>query len=469
MPWPGSPTPSATGARRRLGVACLSASTALLSASACLPSAATPSGDAAPAARVSATERVRERGRVVHPSDGDTFWICRSGDGDCDESSGADSWTSVRFMSVQAMEVRHDGDQPTDEAEEGIPWVTEDQCHAREAADRVEDLTLGRRVELRSMRADSTSYGRLRRSVFLEEGGELVDLQKRLLSEGHALWMPLPARLGEYAHNAEYNEAAQRAASRGVGLWDTDFCGPVPSPGARLAVDLRWDADGNDLENVNGEWVRLRNVGSTSVALEGWTLRNASWDVHTFGRHTLGPGGSVTVHSGRVPSGGARSGHVYLGSQEPVYQNVEARTGLGGGTYLFDTRGNLRAWQMYPCLVDCPSNPGLRITAVSYDPEGDDQRNVNGEYVRIRNTASRTVSLAPYVLQEGGRQLSFATAASLRAGETLTVRVGHGRDTRLTKYWGNDQAILANSGGAVRLLTYPGRRMACRSWRSGSC
>lgn len=82
----------------------------------------------------------------------------------------------------------------------------------------------------------------------------------------------------------------------------------VPGATASAASCVRFvasnfDAPGNDnyAENLNGEWVRIKNVCSTTKSIGGWRI-------HDYGRkHTytipsgfrIGAGRSVTLYTGR--------------------------------------------------------------------------------------------------------------------------------------------------------------------------
>lgn len=70
------------------------------------------------------------------------------------------------------------------------------------------------------------------------------------------------------------------------------------SPGA--------DKGGNT--SLNAEYVRLTNTTGTARSLKGWTLRDRSGHVHTFGAFTLKARATVTVHTGK---GTATSAHRY--------------------------------------------------------------------------------------------------------------------------------------------------------------
>jgi Lamin Tail Domain len=49
---------------------------------------------------------------------------------------------------------------------------------------------------------------------------------------------------------------------------------------------------------LNREYVVLKNTGKHAVTVTGWTLRDTSRHVYSFGRFTIKAGASVTVHTG---------------------------------------------------------------------------------------------------------------------------------------------------------------------------
>ena len=411
---------------------------------------------------------------AVYPSDGDTIWVCIDGDSSC-KVNDSSTWTSVRLMSIQAMETRHNGEISKEALAAGVPSMTVDQCHGADATAALNTLVFGKstwdtaklsslKLRLRSEREGSSSYGRLRRTVEVYNGGSWVDVQAELLKAGHVMFMPLPYSLGENAHNTEYNTLGQRAARSGKNLWDTDYCGSGPNQTAKLVIDIKYDANGNDLTNVNGEWIRIRNMGTTAIDLKGYSIRTASWQVYDFTTSTIvGAKNWIMVHSGKKPST-VKSRHYYMGKAKPFLLNSG-----GGGAYLFDKQGDMRAWSMYMCLTSCPTNPGLDITKVNANAKGNDFTNVNGEYIVLKNTSTKTILLAPYMLKEGGQQFSFSAGAYLRAGESVKVRVGKGKNTHFTKYMGYSKPTLPNGGGKVQLRTYTGLVLDCKSWGTGHC
>lgn len=97
---------------------------------------------------------------------------------------------------------------------------------------------------------------------------------------------------------------------------------------AQAAPSLRfhgaqYDSPGTDNRSnasLNAEWISLVNTGTTSVNLRGWTVRDASRHVYTFGNVTIpGRGGRIWLHTGR---GTNTATNLYWGSGNYVWNNT---------------------------------------------------------------------------------------------------------------------------------------------------
>jgi hypothetical protein len=73
-----------------------------------------------------------------------------------------------------------------------------------------------------------------------------------------------------------------------------------PAPSApRIGTETRFDADGDDVANLNDEWVRFTNEGTQPLDLTGWIVRDDGLThAHVFETLTLAPGAAVTLYSG---------------------------------------------------------------------------------------------------------------------------------------------------------------------------
>ena len=65
----------------------------------------------------------------------------------------------------------------------------------------------------------------------------------------------------------KYRVMIAQTQLKGIGLWSPDLCGPLEQPEAKLSVNVNWDAQSNDSDNINGEYAIIRNVGESNVML----------------------------------------------------------------------------------------------------------------------------------------------------------------------------------------------------------
>lgn len=93
---------------------------------------------------------------------------------------------------------------------------------------------------------------------------------------------------------------------------------------------VRFNAPGDDRENLNGEWVRLTNTGEGPVLVAGWTLSDASGtDPYIFPAIVILPAESVTVYVG---SGTMNGTALFMGRTNPVFGNSGDMATLKDGT-----------------------------------------------------------------------------------------------------------------------------------------
>jgi micrococcal nuclease len=272
-------------------------------------------------------------GKVAWVADGDTPLVDIAGD-------GTSKPVSVRLLGVQAME-QH--------VYNPVPSKRRGECHALAATARVEALVKagGGVVRLTAQNAGTSSRNRPVRSIAVKIHGKWYDIGLDLIRNGYALWWP---DRNEYAWNAAYRQAAQLAARSGRNLYDTDACGVGPSQAAPLSLTVNYDPPGNDGVNLNGEWARVDNAGSTAVPLAGWWVRDSALRRYTFPAGTVvAAHGAVYVHVG---SGTATVTDKYWGLTTPIFDNPTFdQYAMGDGGYLFDPQGDLRAWMLWPAVV----------------------------------------------------------------------------------------------------------------------
>ncbi|MEU4570235.1 lamin tail domain-containing protein [Micromonospora sp. NPDC023956] len=273
-------------------------------------------------------------GTVVRVVDGDTV-IARI--------KGKKHPVRIRITGLNAMEL-------TDYR----PGHRDGECHARQAARRMEELVLNKRVKItaRNSGSESGKRHRLRRSLEVKKEGKWIDPAAELMKEGLALWLPNKV---EYLPNATYPVLAARAAREGRGLWDTDSCGAGPSQNAVLRVTVKWRGD---------ESVSIDNLGAKPVSLAKWWLRDSSYlgdraRGYEFPSSAVVPaGGTIVLHVGKGKNGDdhyywkpkkrKKDDRVLDKKNDRIFDNVTgAPEHMADGAYLFDPDGDLRAAHQY--------------------------------------------------------------------------------------------------------------------------
>ena len=95
----------------------------------------------------------------------------------------------------------------------------------------------------------------------------------------------------------------------------------------------RFNADGDDWQNLNGEYIRITNRGPDPVSLNGWVLADSTGShPYLFPAFILFPESSVSVYTG---SGPINDTALFMGQTQPVWSNS------GDEAVLEDNRGNV--------------------------------------------------------------------------------------------------------------------------------
>ncbi|MFC5367064.1 lamin tail domain-containing protein [Salinirubrum litoreum] len=181
-------------------------------------------------------------------------------------------------------------------------------------------------------------YGRLLAYVYVD--GESFNYG--LIRQGYARMYD-----SDFVDRPRFSAAETEAQSDGRGVWgECATADPTASTGAtddtddtdgtsgsdatastttdRLAVSVVADAEGNDNENLNGEYVTLRNRGDDSLDLSGWQITDEAGKTYTFpDGTTLAGGATLRVHSGSGADDGTdyywnRSGAVWNNGGDTV-------------------------------------------------------------------------------------------------------------------------------------------------------
>ena len=396
--------------------------------------------------------------------------VIRVADGDTLNVKFADnSEEVVRFLAIQAFEEHDNGTGDPD-------------CNAEIATDRLAEILgcdtdsdncLSRPLVTLKVWDESlldSSGKRLLRFVFIDDGnGGEINVGLQLVQEGYVLAWPQPE---ENFYNEDLWLAQQNAMDNQRGpLWNSELseCHNPEHEDAQLDMWVNWDAPGNDGQNLNGEWVKIKNIGPSEVDLSHWRVRDTGQqNPFQFPNGTiLSAEETITVYVGE----GSNIGNTfYMNENYSIFDN-----NLPDGAYLLDywgdssRAGDIISSFTYPCLRDCsdPLQGKVRIKA-NYDAEGDDSTNPNGEWVDIRNISNEDVDLLKYRLQSdpvGSAIFNFDENSIIPPNETMRVYIGQSKSSSsLEKYWGNSTSILSNSKDSVWLDTYDGILIDSDSW-----
>jgi endonuclease YncB( thermonuclease family) len=382
-------------------------------------------------------------GKVTSINDGDTFDV----DIDGDHKKKA---YHVRFIGIQAMELTVHSENPR---------KRRGQCHGLEATNFVVNQVKKAhgRVRITAQHPTTDHLGRWFRTPQLRIGGKWVDLGEMEMQRGLTLWMH-----HEPSIDSLYNRLEQEAALRGIGMFDTTHCGVGPDQDVPLKLMVMSDPFGDEAKDgFNSEWVRIQNLSPTkSISLARWWLRDSELRRYTFPAGTVVPAGkTITLHVGR---GNRTATNFYWGLRNSVWENSAAGGGVGDGAYLFDPKGDLRSWMIYPCLVSCtdPNQGALRLTA---NPFGN-------EFVMVTNVSNHVVDLYGYELRFPGGY-AFPEGTILQPGQSTRVNIegSPSSDSTRSLHLGHLGPYMPDSGGSVDLSTFSEIRIACDAWGNGHC
>ncbi|MFW5911738.1 MAG: lamin tail domain-containing protein [Halolamina sp.] len=233
---------------------------------------------------------------------------------------------TVRLLGVDTPEVHAEND-PTEFP--GVPDSDAGRTCLREwgerASEHAKDELSGENVTL-SFDANEPRrgyYGRL--LAYIHVDGD--EFNYGLITRG------LARRYddSQFEYRDRYGTAEEAARSSGTGLWgacatedpqtSTETPYPVADGGDPLRiVEIHADAEGDDRENLNDEYVSFENAGDEPIDLSNWTVSDEADHEYTFPEGSeLGANETLTLHTG---SGEDGDGAYYWDQGSPVWNNA---------------------------------------------------------------------------------------------------------------------------------------------------
>jgi micrococcal nuclease len=232
-------------------------------------------------------------------------------DGDTLRLSFPDGRTeTLRILGIDTPEVTPRGNDPG--TFDGItdPWLLSQW--GKEAALYTRSRLDGQVVTVESDRDAGTRdpYGRLLATLTLPDG---TDYGEELLMRGLARVYSRET----FSRKDRYLEIQQDAMDARTGIWSS--LGPLHGSSGQIGIAaVHYDAAGDDRENLNDEYLTIRNTAASSVDLTGWQVRDSDGFVYIFPAVSLAPGQTLDLHTG---NGTPSAGEIFMGSPVPVLNN----------------------------------------------------------------------------------------------------------------------------------------------------
>ena len=250
---------------------------------------------------------------VIYVIDGDTF--------DAEFPNG--STGRVRLLGVDTPEKYPDKNKLNEY--DGINNLYYLSFWAEKATNFTESWLDGKEVYIQfdDLAGFKGYYGRWLCYVYLKNG---TDFNAELLKRGYARVY----EEGNFHKKYYYLTLQDQAMENKVGLWKYSYS---PEEIYLEIVYVHYDAEGDDRENLNDEYVVIKNEGDEPVYMGGFTLSDEANHVYTFPlSFVLDVNSTVTVHTGY---GTDTEKDLYWNRGSPVWNNDHDTA------YLRDNFGNI--------------------------------------------------------------------------------------------------------------------------------
>lgn len=355
----------------------------------------------------------------------------------------------------------------------GINTPEKGQNYYEEANNRLKELVEGKGVRLEKDVDDKGKYGRLLRYVFIND--EFVNL--KLVREGYAHVYVIPPNT---KYQTDLEKAEEKAKEEGLRIWNSS-----ENFGCIGIAYFRWNAEGNDCNNPNGEYVTFKNTCPEPVNMKGWTVKDRGTNIYTFPEVSLPSNEMVTLYSG---PGKDTSRELYWDEEKqcPAIWNND-----GDSLYLRDEEGYLVVDYDYPeeTVISTTSTTTSSIvtptttlsssttttsiisattstiqtttsttsTTVSsevyikdaqFDAPGNERENLNGEWVEI---CDGNTDMKDWSLNDEGEKHKYSFPNGFVLEGCVKVHTGSGTDTSKDLYMGRGAPIWNNDGDIATL------------------
>lgn len=191
------------------------------------------------------------------------------------------------------------------------PEMKPHEDYGPEARAFTASLVEGKTVQLLYGSTLRDGYGRLVAGVMVD--GKNLSIE--LLEQGYGHMFVIPP---DHTDLKPFIAAQERARTARRGIWST-----ARFQGALHITSFHANADGDDRENVNGEYLRVCNVSPDPVDLSGYSIADISGNKYVFPQVIVPAGYTFKLHSGKGTDDVDTEAQitVHLQSADPIWNN----------------------------------------------------------------------------------------------------------------------------------------------------
>ncbi len=192
----------------------------------------------------------------------------------------------------------------------GIDTPEKGQYYYQEAKDRLTELIGGKEIILEPDQTNKDKYDRLLRYVYVNRT-DLVNIV--LVREGLATVYIIPP---DNAYEEDLLKAEAAAREQNLGIWQYEG---IPDVFCIGIFYMRYNAMGDDKDNLNDEYVEFRNKCEYPIGMTGWEVMDASGHKYVFPEFTVQGKAKFRLRTG---TGRDDDSNLYWNSKRPIWNNA---------------------------------------------------------------------------------------------------------------------------------------------------
>jgi hypothetical protein len=120
--------------------------------------------------------------------------------------------------------------------------------------------------------------------------------------------------------------------------------------------------------------------------------------------------------------------------------------------------------------VDANAVSPVRFSYVQYDSPGSDtgsNKSLNAEYIVVKNYGKTARSLTGWTIRDPNGHVYKFGSFTLKAGRTVRLHTGRGRNSQSDVYWRHDWYVWNNTGDKATLKNKARTTVDTCRWRDG--